>query len=143
MRRTASQELNNLREQVDAWRRQQGKRTRIPPELWDAAVQVATVNGVWATSQATRFNYEKLREMARRYTRVEHDALAVVDRGGVRSSKPPVAGPAFLELPLGGLGGSNRTVIDMVGQHGERMRVDVGAGVDVVGLVQALWSHQP
>jgi hypothetical protein len=41
---------------VDTWRRQQGKRTRIPEKLWDAAVQVARTDGLWATASATRFS---------------------------------------------------------------------------------------
>jgi hypothetical protein len=146
MRRMASQKLIDLRERVDTWRRKQGKRTRIPQELWDAAVQVAGTDGLWATARATRFNYEKLRQMvasARRQRRSVHNALAVIDQPRLRCGVPARVEPAFVELPVGAMGGLNRTVIDMLGRQGDRMRVDTGGGVDVVGLVKAFWSRQP
>jgi hypothetical protein len=35
-------------------------------------------------------------------------------------------------------------VVEIVGQRGGRMRIDVNgmSGVDVVGLAQAFWSHE-
>lgn len=149
MRQVASQELNELRERVDAWRKEQGKRTLIPDELWEAAVRVAKIDGVWATARATRFNCEKLGQLAalaRRRERAEGKALAVVDRTRVKDRKPGTVGAAFVELPvsaMGVLGASGRTVIDLVGRHGDQMRVDMSGGVDLVGLVQAFWSCQP
>lgn len=51
-------------------------------------------------------------------------------------------GPSFIALEMGPLGGAGRTVIDLAGGHGDRMRVDVaGGGVDLVGLVQMFWSR--
>jgi hypothetical protein len=139
--------LNDLRERVDAWRKQQGKRSRIPQELWDAAVRVARTDGLWVTSRATRFNYENLRqqmEMAvRRQRRSGHKALAVPDRGEVGRSVPAKLTSAFVELPASMLDRASRTVIDMLGRNGERMRIEVGGCVDVVGLAQAFWSQQP
>ena len=37
--------------------------------------------------------------------------------------------------------GGRQTTIELVGRHGDRMRVDVAGGVDLVGLVQAFWSR--
>jgi hypothetical protein len=142
----ASQALNELREQVDAWRKKQGKRTMIPEELWNAAVLVARVDGVWATARATRFNYEKLARLAasvQRPGRAGGKALAVIDRP--RGKQPTSVGPAFVELAvstMGGAVGTGRTIIDVMGRQGDRMRIDVGGVMDVVGLVQTLWSRQ-
>jgi hypothetical protein len=123
---------------VEAWRKRQGKRTRIPEELWDAAVETARVDGVWATAQATRFNFRRLQQLARaRYPHGHHA------RAGAESAAS--AGPAFVELSMdtvGGTSGGARTVIDMVGRHGDRMRVEVGSGVDVIGIVHTFWSGQ-
>ena len=36
----------------------------------------------------------------------------------------------------------SETVVELVGRHGERMRIVAAAGaLDVVGLVQAFWSR--
>ena len=130
MRRTASQELNELRKRVDTWREQQVKRRRIPEELWDAAAQVAKIDGVWLTARETRFNYDKLLKL----TLAQSSKLAAT----------------FVELPVSMMQPSHvptiessRAVIEMVGARGDRMRVDVGGGVDVVGLTQAFWGCQP
>ena len=53
------------------------------------------------------------------------------------------SGTRFIALEMGQLGGAGRTVIDLVGRQGERMRVEVAGGVDLSGLVQAFWSRQP
>jgi len=60
--REASVELKALKAKVDDWRKQRGKRTRIPEELWGEAVRVAQIDGVWATSRATHFRYPELKE---------------------------------------------------------------------------------
>ena len=108
MRRVASQELDELSVRVDAWRRQQDKRTQIPEELWEAAARVSKIDGVWATSRATRFNYEKLQERATRARRGRRasssKALTVVSRTGVRASGSARVAPAFVELPAGSMG---------------------------------------
>jgi hypothetical protein len=149
MRRVASQELNELRERVEAWRKQQSKRSIIPDELWDAAVRVAKIDGVWSTARATRFNCEKLGKLAalaRRRDRAEVKTLATVKQTRVRSKEPAGVGAVFVELPvsaMGAMGGPGRTVIELLGRHGDRMRIDLNGGVDVVGLVQTLWSRQP
>lgn len=149
MRRIASAELNKLRERVDIWRKQQGKRTQIPEGLWEDAVGVAQIDGIWATSQATRFNYERLRERVaqarrRRPKGATSTALTVVGRGAVKA--PGKAGQTFVELPTGAVGAAGhcgQTVVELEGRHGHRMRVHVGGHVDVAGLVEAFWSRQP
>ena len=57
MRRKVGGRLRALREQVERWRQQRGRRgERIPEELWNAAVEAARVEGVHATCRALRFN---------------------------------------------------------------------------------------
>ena len=127
------EDLSTLRERVEQWRGRCTKRTRIPEELWAAAVRVARVEGVHATSQATRFNYYSLKDRM---------ALAETEVGQERGE--PIETAAFIELAGVQLtGGGGTTVVQIVGRHGGRMRIDVsGASVDVVGLAQAFWSHE-
>ena len=62
-RRTPSPELTKLSEVVATWRAQHGGRgSKIPEELWDAAVRVARIDGVWLTAKTLGFKLEGLRE---------------------------------------------------------------------------------
>ena len=173
MGQRTSTDLNELGERVTEWRAAHGGRgSRIPDHLWKDAVGVARVAGVWATAKALHFNYEalkgRLKQAGSSGTVVEGPAKRGGAAGGKRaevamargadpahggaiatrvkrSDVPPngKVGPSFIALEMGQLGGAGRTVIDLAGRHGDRMRVDVAGGVDLVSLVQTFWSRQP
>jgi hypothetical protein len=147
MRQTVSVALNELRERVGAWRSEHGGRgSRIPEALWDEAVRVARVDGVWATAQALRFNYERLKARSGRGGRRASSALSTVGEmspvARARSGEGAAESTRFIALDMapGALGGFGRTVIDVEGRHGDRMRINVIGSVDVVGLVRTVWS---
>ena len=112
-----------------------------PEDLWNAAVDVARVEGVYATSKALRFNYYSLK-----------GRLGLADRAGpsrkradhpatfVEVQMPAPPSPALRDSAAGG-----QTVVELVGTGGARMRIDVTgtSRVDVVGLAQAFWSREP
>lgn len=122
--------LEVLRARVERWRAQGGQgRRRIPEDLWNAAVEVARTEGVYAASRAARFEYNKLKgrvALARRDER---------DKG---------EGATFVELGGASLGGGGNTVVEIAGRRGGRMRIDVSGpcGLDIVGLAQAFWRHE-
>jgi hypothetical protein len=132
MRREVAPRLDTVRERVELWRQRGGGRgTRIPDDLWRAAVQVARVEGVYATAQALRFNYYSLKE------RVDQAETESLDGAGAQT---------FVELamPPLGAGATSKMVLEFVGRSGARMRIDVmGANaVDVAGLAQAFWERE-
>lgn len=154
--RTASRELSALRARVAAWRREGGGRgSRIPDALWDEAVRVARVDGLYATAQAAHFNYERLKARSRkedgsaqdqaraltRVARAERRTDAVVATRKTRARAEVTAGARFLTLPVAPTPSDRRTVIELVGRHGDRMRVEVSSDVEVTGLVHAFWSR--
>lgn len=154
MRRSTSQELNKLRQRVAEWRAREGGRgSQIPDQLWNDAVGVARDVGVWATAKTLHFNYERLKDrvkqagdgesiaMVRQAERAERATATRVKHAGV--APKGTAGPSFVALEMGQLCSAGRTVIELVGRHGDRMRIELTGGVDVVGLVQTLWSQQP
>jgi hypothetical protein len=131
MRRKVGGQLSALREQVERWRQQRGRRgERIPEELWNAAVEAARVEGVYATCRALRFNAYSLK--ARMPSEPSEGTLEKTEPG------------AFVELAMGQLGGG-KTVVELVGRGGGRMRIDVTgkSTVDIVSLTQAFWSREP
>ena len=129
-----------------------GGRSRIPDQLWSAAVGVARDVGVWATAKALRFNYEALRDRVKqadggkdiaRASLAEPAERAIAARGRYAgAASKGNAGASFVALEMGQLCSAGRTVIELVGRHGDRMRVELTGGVDVVGLAQTLWSQQ-
>lgn len=112
----------------------------VPEGLWKAAVEVARVAGVHATSKALRFNYYSLK-----------DRLAQADSAALTQRKPD-GNAAFVEVQMLSLPSlaaresavDDRTVVEFVGIGGARMRIDVTgtSRVDVVGLAQAFWSRE-
>jgi hypothetical protein len=150
-----------------------GRGSRIPGELWVDAVRVSRTAGVWATSKALHFNYQALQARAEEAAedaesaapgkgvraqrparkgagRVGHEPVGAAQTEVVIAAKPAeavptneIAGPRFIALEVGQLSGPSRTVIDLVGRQGDRMRVEVAGTVDVAGVVHAFWSRQP
>jgi hypothetical protein len=125
-----SKKLVGLRRRVEHWRKRHGgPGSRVPDELWQAAVSVARVEGVHATSRVLRLGYGRLK------ARVEAN-------GEGRTNGEREAG--FIELGTGQLCGGSRTMLELIGQRGGQMRIDISGPttVDLVGLTQAFWSCQ-
>lgn len=124
-------DLDTMREALASWRRSHGGRGRpIPAALWSDAGAVARANGVAETARALRLDPRKLARL------VEGRAESVP-----RSAVEPAG---FVEL--GGLRlGEPRTVLELVGREGDRVRVEVvggaGGAVELVALARAFWSR--
>jgi hypothetical protein len=136
MERTVSPRLSAAVQRVEQWRELHGgngRGSQIPEALWNEAVELARVEGVWATARALRFKYERLRE------RLESASRAECKQVGGSQAKP-----AFVELGMTELTGGGKVVVELVSRHGDRMRIEVaGAGMDVAGLTQTFWSRRP
>ena len=137
-------QLEALCDRVEHWRaHRDGGRSMVPEELWNAAVEVARVEGVHATSKALRFNYYSLKDRLDRA-----DSAALTRRKPHREATfVEVQMPARPSLPSLAPRQevvSDKTVVELVGTGGARMRIDVTgtSRVDVVGLAQAFWSHE-
>jgi hypothetical protein len=138
----ATEQLEALRGRVEHWRaHRDGGRSMVPEDLWSAAVEMARVVGVHATSKALRFNYYSLKD---RLDRADSAALTrrKPDRG---ATFVEVQMPSLPSLALRESAVDDKTVVELVGTSGARMRIDVTgtSRVDVVGLVQAFWSREP
>lgn len=138
-REATTEQLKALCHRVEHWRaHRDGGRSLVPEDLWNAAVEVARVAGVHATSKALRFNYYSLK-----------DRLVRAD-GAALPQRKPDRDAAFVEVQMLALPSrapresavEDKTVVELVGTRGARMRIDVTgtSRVDVVGLAQAFWS---
>ena len=125
--RQVSRRLIRAREHVDRWRRNGGGQgQRMPEELWQEAVELAREEGLYATSRALRVDYSRLKER-----------LSTTRMGSDGDGRKP----AFMELDLGQLHGGGKAVVELSGRDGSRMRIEVVAAVDVMGLVRTFWSR--
>jgi len=127
-------DLDTTREALASWRRLHGGRGRpIPAALWSDAADVARANGVAETARALRLDPGKLAKLAE--GRAESVPRSVVEPAG------------FVELGGLRLGEprERRTVLELVGREGDRVRVEVvgdtGTAVELVALARAFWSR--
>ena len=104
----------------------------MPAELWQEATEVARVEGVYAVSRTLRVDYNRLKSKV-----LSKDAAP---------SRAASNGPdgAFVELEASQICGGCKTVIELVGRAGDRMRLEVAGKpeVDVVLLTQTFLSQQ-
>lgn len=122
-----SRRLIRAREHVDRWRGNGGGQgQRMPEELWQEAVEVAREEGLYATSRALRVDYSRLKER-----------LSTTRLGSAGDGQKP----AFMELDLGELHSGGKAVVELSDRDGSRMRIEVVAAVDVMGLVRTFWSR--
>lgn len=156
-----SRQLTEARRCIDRWRRERTSRKELIPEhVWKTAAAAARVDGIWATSQALRLEFNRLKARVEgttgealvptRSAFAESAGRSGVD-GRAAVGKPRVPRePAFVEVVLDP--GSKteaaiavgKAVIELMGRQGERMRIEITSptAVDVLGLSQAFWSRQ-
>jgi hypothetical protein len=124
-------DLEAVREALASWRRSHGGRGRpIPPALWSKAADVARGLGVPEVARALRLDAGKL-------ARLVEGGAESVPRGEVEAAD-------FVELGRLELGTRRRTMLELVGHEGDRVRVEVGddSGVDLFAIALAFWSRR-
>lgn len=135
MGQTVSPRLSAAIQRVAQWRELHGgngRGSQIPAELWQEAVEVARVEGVWTTARALRFKYERLK------ARVDSARPGAKRLGGGHGQ------PAFVELGMAEWSSGGKAVVELVSRHGDRMRIEAnGASLDVAAVAQTFWSRQP
>lgn len=129
-------ELASLRRRVEDWRDGGGRGSRIPEELWEAAVGVARTVGVSATARALRFGYQKLK--------VRTAEVARTGGTGRRRRRVGSRRPEFVALPMPALPEAARVVVAFVAPDGEQMRMEVSgaSAMDMVALARAFWGRR-
>lgn len=111
------------------WRAQHGGRgIPVPEELWAEVVKVAQVEGVDTTARVLRLDRSRL--AARMKTQLAAEVAQT--------------GSGFVELDVGRLGLSSRTIVRFHGRDGERLEVELSAGVTVelAALAEAFWRRR-
>lgn len=143
LQRPMSSKLEQARRRFESWRESvggKGGRGRLIPEsLWAEAVEVARAVGIGGAARALRLNPSRL---AKRVSSSEPPAKrAKVARVRV-AAKSDVRGE-FVELDANEVFMAGRTVIQLIGRDGERLRIDMAdaSAVDLVEVAVAFWSR--
>jgi hypothetical protein len=121
-------DLNQLRRQLSAWRREQSRRTRLPEALWRAARDLARTQGPSRVARALRLDYYKLRK-----------------RLAATSSLLP-APPVFVELKGAPMSeaGSGESVVELSDGREAKMTLRVRHDVaTLVALAESFWRRSP
>ena len=113
-------DLQQLSERLEEWRRVNPRRTRLPEPIWEAAVEMAQRHGLHGTTKALRMDYTRLKKRL---------------PAGTQPPKP-ASPPAFLEL-LAPSRGPVEYVVELESACG-RMRVAMkGTPLDWANLLHA------
>jgi len=128
-RAALSPEAKELKNRIERWRRTRHKRSPMPARLWDEAVSLAKVHGIYRIASELRVSYESLRK------RVE---------GAPRGRRDGSTG--FVEVEGAQLVGafeSARAVVEFTDADGAKLvvRLSGGENLDVVALAEAFWNH--
>lgn len=157
-----SNRLRRVGVRLKRWREAHAAKTRLPYELWAAAVQAAEEEGIYRTARTLHLDYGNLKRKVESSTKArkgksdkgsiapaktayrnmptEAAKKASVNRGAVnrgaanRGAQPTQPG-AFMELIAGSMGGD--CVIELEGESRARMRIQIRlTAPDVIRLVR-------
>src|SRR5438309_12125158 len=98
-------DLQQLSERLEEWRRVNPRRTRLPEPIWEAAVEMAQRHGLHCTTKTLRMDYSRLKKRL---------------PAGTEPSRP--VPPAFLELLASPTTGPVECVVELE-SAGDRMRM--------------------
>jgi hypothetical protein len=132
--REGSARLARLITAVTKWRENGGGRgTTMPVALWNQAVRVARVDGIWRTAKETRLEYAQLKER-----------MAGTKRRKARRRRARRE-DAFVEVSAAQLLGApaTGTLVEVEDKTGTRMSVRLGSvGVDEVAQLIAVFRQR-
>jgi hypothetical protein len=120
--------LAEARRRFDHWRRNRGRRGRIPVGLWQIAVEAATVHGVHGVARHLRLNATTLKKQMQR-------------RG---ENRDPDHGPRFVELPWLQAPPTAECILEAEDQAGRKLRIHLKgqATAQAGSLGRMLWRDE-
>ena len=109
----APEAITQLQRQLEQFRSNRPGRTKLPESLWQAAVELARLHGIYAVANPLRLDYTRLKQRL----------------GGMPSQPRKQTKPAFVELIEGGAAAVPECVIEFESPHGGKMRIQWKAAV--------------
>ena len=118
--------IEKVKQRFETWREVRKKRTRIPEELWQAAVELTSDYTPNKISQTLHVNYSVLKER-------------IVS---MKTAELGVEGD-FVEVDLDRRMSTEEWVFELEDGKGAKMRMRMkgGAGVDIIEIAKVLWGR--
>ncbi len=129
-----------VQQRIEKWRRTREKRTRMPKELWSAAVELACAHGVWRIAHELGVRYESLKQRV-----VAAEAAAAKGQGHRRDSAEFVeVAPASGRPAIWVDGGGRQCSVELQEPGGATMtiRLTDSRVLDVAALTEAFWNRR-
>lgn len=114
-------DVEQVRRQWREWRSTHAVRSRLPEELWSAAVELARRDGIDATARALEVDKPSLRKWAGRL----NPALRQPTRRKSLSKQRANAVPAFVELLASGSGTGTSCLVEVESPRGAKLRLEL------------------
>jgi hypothetical protein len=123
--------LGKLRQRFEHWRGTHKARSRIPVELWAAAVKMAGTFGLHRTARALRLDYYTFKKRFER-------------KPATASNLSEKSASTFLELPLPTSAGACECMLELENVGGAKMRVHLKgvATPDLAALSRSFWNPE-
>jgi hypothetical protein len=114
-------DVEQVRRQWTEWRRTHAVRSRLPEELWAAAVELVQRDGIDATARALDVDKPSLRKWAGRLS----PAPPQPARRKSQSKQRANALPAFVELLASGSGTGTICLVEVESPRGAKLRLEL------------------
>lgn len=121
------QELEEARQQLEAWRSTHRPRCHMPDSLWKRAAELASQHGLYLTSRTLRVDYMRLKKRVQPASREQKTAEV----------------PGFVELMAPAAADLPECVVELEGA-GRRMRIQMKGMrmAELVGLSRMVWADK-
>lgn len=120
-------DMEQARQELEAWRSTHPPRCHIPDSLWKRAAELASQHGLYLTSRTLRVDYMRLKKRVQP-TSPERKSTEL---------------PRFIELMAPTVAGIAECVVELEGA-GRRMRIQLKGMTtsELVGLSRMVWSDK-
>lgn len=121
------QELEQARQQLEAWRSTRRPRCHMPDSLWKRAAELASQHGLYLTSRTLGVDYMRLKKRVQPASREQKTAEV----------------PGFVELMAPAAADLAECVVELEGA-GRRMRIQIKGMrmAQLVGLSRMVWADK-
>ncbi len=120
--------LTDVKLQFKTWRETRKQKTRIPDELWTAAVSLSYRYSIHRISKALHVNHSALRDRV----------------SACKTNKNLQACSCFIELPLQQSSSVSECLVEMENRSGDKIRMHYSGGIcpDLLALSQNFWEKR-
>ena len=127
---TIAPSLEQVQKRFESWRQRRKKRTRIPQNLWQAAVALSQEYSIFHLSKALRVNHTALKKQVAKFNTAQTNTAYV-------------SSSTFVELPVPAPAAALESTIEMTKSDGVVMRMHLNGATcsDLIELGKAFLGN--